>query len=181
MHIYAVGHPYSQNVTSWPDGSSDYNWFDDGHELRLFLDNPTSRELHDYKKGRAEFSLAVVGPIISIAYRFGAQPWSDSTYNYWLTPADRRPEMLTTWEKEAQRFLLQVVLIDASNGIVKALRAVTLSPEFSAALAIAARHQVEKGDPGAAYDRTIESYLQTYPQSTDLLPLSIARCTGGTE
>ena len=57
-------------------------------------------------------------------------PWSEAVYTQWLVPESHRmpPQPLGG---RGERYLITVVLLDAASGIVRAQRAVTLSPELS--------------------------------------------------
>jgi hypothetical protein len=105
----------------------------DGHELRVIL-NPTKREVARIG-GEGEIHLAlVVEPLVFtlVAWFEGVIPWSGAPYSWHSLPEVERvmPEPLAGGEAVE----LTVVLVEESDGIVRAVRSVTLSPEFSLAL-----------------------------------------------
>jgi len=60
--------------------------------------------------------------------------------------------------------LLTVMLIDASTGILKVMRAVTFSPEFTAAINHAVYEQSQRPWVGdMAYNRQVEAAYAKYP------------------
>jgi hypothetical protein len=76
------------------------------------------------------------------------------------------------------RALLQILLIDAATGIIRCLRAVTLSPEFTRALFGAIRDQAARPWDRAAYERALKS-ITDHHTSEQLAGLASVRCQGG--
>jgi hypothetical protein len=157
-----------------------YNFRDGAHELLLWLGSPSPAEVADIRQGEAEFALVVEPPVIVLLYRFGRSiRWSDAPYSWHRVPAGQRtlPEPLP--EGEEGRALLQIVLVDAATGIVRALRAVTLAPAFTAALHLAIREQARQPWDSNAYDRALQRLYARYPTSEAMLAQAAARTTGG--
>jgi len=178
MHQYEVGKPYHPNRRSWPERGV-YEYRGGQHELLLFWSQPTTKEVEDVKRGPAEFALYTEGPLIVFLFRFGRNtPWSDSPYTIHLTLPDERtlPPPVASTET---RILLHVVLVDAATGIIRALRAVTLSPEFTAALQDAIRAQSEQPFHPAAYDAAIAGIYRRFPHSDRLAAAASVKCIGG--
>ena len=175
MHVYEVGKPYIAGRKSWPE-FGEYNFRGGEHELRLFFDDLSESELAVVARGRAEFALFVEGELIIFLYRFGHGEWSDGPFSLHMVPASERvlPQLLTG----EQRALLQVVLVSANDGIVRALRAVTLSPGFSQALHAAIAAQAELPFEQAAYDAHL-ARVYKLNSSTGLAGRAVARCRGG--
>lgn len=177
MTAVEVGKPYSTTRSRWDEGV-DYNYRSEQHELRLFLESPTPREIKDITKGPARFALAVEGDVIFLCYKLGDLPWSDSTYNYHLVPADQQtlpPETTPT-----EHAVLTIVLIDAATGIVRGLRFVTFSPSFTQALHAAIRQQAARPYPGnEAYDAHIARIYSAYDSAGIANVLAAVRCQGG--
>lgn len=175
--VLEVGKPYSLTRLLWDEGS-DYNYRSEQHELHLFLESPNQREIKDIIKGPTRFALAVEGDIIFLCYKFGDLPWSDSTYNYHLVPADQQtlpPETTPT-----EHAVLTVVLIDAATGIVRGLRLVTFSPSFTLALHTAIRQQAARPFPGIdAYDAHIARIYSAYDSAGIADTLAAITCQGG--
>jgi hypothetical protein len=179
MHALEIGKLYHPGVRCWPEGG-EYNFRSGGHELLLRFARPAAQEIEDVRRGDCEFALALVGDILFFLYRFGqVAGWSDAPYTWHLLPEDQRipPQPPDTGESRA---LLQVILLDASTGIVRALRGVTLSPAFTRSLHTAI--QVQMGTPWAGwkeYDRQLATAYRRYRSSADLLTISTARTRGG--
>lgn len=182
MQVLEVGQPYSVRRTVWPE-LAEYNYTQSGHELRLFFSSPSPGEVRAVRKERCDFSLVVEGSAIILQYRFGDRPtkgipWSDASFSIHLVPEQYRrvPEVDSNPEARAA---LQVLLIDADTGILKALRFVTLSPDFTRALEGAIQAQALQPWPGrVSYERALQT-LFARSSTQDLLRRAVARTRGG--
>ncbi len=175
MHAYEVGKPYSANRQQWPE-FGEYNFRGGEHELRLFWDRPSTQEIADVARGRAEFGLFVEDDLIIFLYRFGHGEWSDAPFSIHMVPASEcvLPQPLTG----EQRIALNVVLVSANDGIVQALRFVSLSPEFSQRLHTAITAQAAMPFDQAAYDARL-ARIYKLNSSTGLSGRAVVRCRGG--
>jgi hypothetical protein len=70
MAIIKVGELYLPGRTEYPE-VSEYNLYDGGHELRLFIDSPNRNEIGEIRKGRVQVGLLVENRIIFLLYKFG--------------------------------------------------------------------------------------------------------------
>ncbi len=182
LHRYEVGKPYIPGRRNWPE-NVEYNYRQSTHELRAFMANLNLWEVEEIRRGPCEFALAVEGDVLFFLYRFGegrreAVPWSDAPYSWHLVPADQRslPEPHGLPEG---RDTLQVILVDALTGIIRALRMVSFSPAFSTALRLAIRDQALRPWPGGAeYDRQLTAIYDRY-DSQALLARAVAKTKGG--
>lgn len=154
---------------------NEYNYLDYGHELRLFFNSPTYDEVEAVKRGRAELALVVEGQIIFFLYRFSPGiPWSDAPYTIHLVPESRR--QIPT---ESGKVLLTVVLSEAASGIVRAIRATTLSDDFTAALHEAIRDQAAENWDKAEYDRQLRIAYAENPTTETMLARAVETTGGG--
>jgi len=166
LYKYEVGTLYHPGKTSFQE-AGEYNYRSGAHELRLFWASPSAREVHAVQNGQIEVALLVGPPVLWFLYRIdGGCDWSDAPYTWHLLPPDQRmpPEPLTG---EA-RMLLNVVLVDATTGLIRALRAATLSPAVSQALHAAIAEQMAAPWDAAAYDRARTATYARYPTSADM-------------
>lgn len=179
MYAYKVGELYHQDRTVWEE-RTEYNFREGGHELRIFMAHLTAREIADVRFNEAEFGLFVQGDILLFLYRFGRSiPWGDAPYSWHLVPPEGRtlPEPAHMAEPH---LLLTVFLVEATTGILKAIRQLTFSPAFGAALSLAILEQSQRPWPGGrGYDMQLGAVYTRYPRSSDLLKDAIARTRGG--
>lgn len=182
MPTISVGQPLVPGRASWPEGS-DFNLYDAGLELRLFFTSPSRAEVRGVKTGTCEFALyhhepAAGGPVF-LLWHFAGIPWSDSPFTVFLVPENRRvmPSAADTGET---RGVLQVILTGADDGIVRAIRAVSWSPEFTRAMLGAIRAQASTPWPGPAeYDRLLAGAYRQYPTTEAMLGAATCRTRGG--
>lgn len=173
MHKYEVGTPYIPGKTSWTE-TGEYNCRSGAHELRLFFRNLRDQEIAAVASGEAKFSLAVVDDIIFMLYKIGdAFQWSDAPYTWHTLPESERdlPPALAASEK----MLLTVVLVEASNGIVKALRLVSMPHDFSLKLNAAIRKQADMPFDQKQYDQHLASIYARFNTGELRRRYSIAR------
>jgi hypothetical protein len=177
MTIFAVGQLYNPNRTSWPEAVQ-YNYMAGEHHLHLFMRQPTQTEVQAVKTGPAEFALVTEGILIVLLYHFAPIPWSDAPYSWHMTPADQRA--LPADVPDGSGALLTIILTDAATGIVKAIRAVGLSTDFTNKLHAAIRAQAARPFDQTAYDDQLNRVYARYPKTELLLSKAIARYTAGT-
>lgn len=174
-----VGSAYLPGRTRYPEAVQ-YLYRAGGHELLFWLRSPTRDEVESIRRGQAWFALYVEQPLIVLLYRFdSAIDWSDAPFSIHLVPPDQRALPAALGEAEESRALLQIVLVDADTGIVRALRQLTWSPAFTAVVHAAIREQAAKPWDVAAYDRALAALYQRFPTSEALLRAAVARTEGG--
>lgn len=178
MYAYEVGKLYNPNRYVWPEAVQ-YNYRSGGHELVLFYRRPTASEILAVRREPAEFALAVHEDVIFFLATFGPNHWEDSPFSIHLVPEEQRTLPPTELTPET-RVLLPVTLVDASNGIVRAMRQLTLSPAFTAKLYERLRAQAARPFPGQVrYDQQIAYYYRRYNSGQMANMVAVARCMGG--
>ncbi len=96
LRTFEVGKPYIEG-RKWKDDSSEYNYFKNGHELRIFLKNVTQNDL-DLFAGNLNIGFFVKDSVIFLVWEFqkGNQRFSDiNTFSIHLIPKDvfQEPEI----------------------------------------------------------------------------------------
>lgn len=182
MHATAVGESYLPNGGPIQE-RVEYNFRSGGHELLMSLANLSQKEVQAITQGSAEFALFVQGDMMLFLYRFGdAVPWSDAPYSWHLVPSEQRT--LPSEISAAEGVLLSIVLVEATTGIVKGIRVVSFSPEFSSSLhqAMPPRAACPLGIALQAlrpfppdYDEQLTAIYQRYQKSELLSTKAIAR------
>ena len=177
-HALAVGQPYDPRRRSWPE-AADYNFRAGGHELRIFLAGPTPEEIEAIRSGPVEFGMFAEPEGLLLATRFGRTVSFDTPYQWHRAlPSERVPPPPLEETSPEARAPLTIVLVDASTGIVLALRTVTFSPEFTRALHRAIGDQVGAPYDRASHDRWADETTRRH--STDpLWERCTTRCQGG--
>jgi hypothetical protein len=176
MRTIEVGKLFDPRLTRWDDGVSEYNYRGGYHRLIIPLARPTPDEIEAVRFGAAKFAFTTIGPVIVFQFRFGtAISWSDALYTWHKVPVEERVEPVTLTGE--QRVPLEVFLLDAATGIVRAIRVLTLSPTFSRRLHEAIRRQAAEPFPDN-YDELAAHVLTNYT-SRQLRDRALASCTGG--
>jgi hypothetical protein len=173
-----VGTMYQPGWTSSPEGVH-YTYRGGQHELAAFLRRPTLAELEALTEGPADFALYVDGDLLLLLYRFRSLEldpvidWSDAPFS--IHHVDDAERQLPTDERG--RALLQVLVVDADNGLLHGKRAVTLDEEFTAALHRAIREQAARPWSSDEYDRALRQLYASH-RSSDLARLAQHRTRG---
>jgi hypothetical protein len=183
MPVYEVGKLYRHNRTIWPQGAQ-FNYRGGAIELVLFFDQPTPRQVEAVKTGTAGFGLFDEQGLVVLLHRFrqdqGGVPWSDAPYQYHLVlEAQRVPPPDPSALTPETRALLHIILVNATGGEILALRAVTLSHEFTARLFRAIGRQAARPFDPWAYRLELDALYFHYPTSGHMVHACSVRCDGG--
>ncbi len=123
MYNFTVDQLFIAGKTSWRE-TPEYNFYDAGHEFRLFLKNPTKKEIESFKRGPIEIGFLFQDNVIFFLYRFfnfetGKEELSgEAPFSVHLVPNERKiiPDNI-----EASA-LFHCYLVEANTGILKAAR-----------------------------------------------------------
>lgn len=126
--------------------------------------SPTSTERNAFKNGVAQFKIAAVDGVMFFLARFGATNWMDAPYCIAYS------DFVLCRPPEGLGLTLTVVLVDASTGIVKALRTIGLSTTFSSAILDMATQQPTPIDR-ATYEKTLNQIFSRYT-TNDLVDMA---------
>ena len=150
LHALEVGKPYDPRRRYWSEGA-DYNFRSGAHELRIFLARPTRSEVEAIRSGPVEFGFFAEPLGLFLLTRFGTALSFDCSY-HWQRMAevtgDRTLPPASLETSPALRALVAIILVEATNGTVLALRSVTFSPEFTRAI-----HKAIADQAAGPYDR----------------------------
>ncbi len=177
MPIYEVGKLYHPDKSRWQQGVQ-FNLRGGQAELLLFFESPGFHETLAIKKGECEFGVVAIDGVIFFLYRFGSEiPWSDQPFSIHLVPETER--IIPVLPNDETRLLMQIMLVDAKTGILKAMRAVTLAPEFSAELLKLVGEQSKKTFDQSDYDGQIAEIYRKYPETKNLVKECFVFSEGG--
>lgn len=176
-YILQVGKPYVPGKASLAPFAN-YNLRGGTHELLLVMGGLTAKEIEAVRKGESEFALVIHRRVIFFLYRFGdGFKWSDAPYSIWMLPeSDRIAPEATGPETRA---LLQTILVDADQNLTQAIRATTLSPEFTTALHAAIADQLAEKISIQQLEVAVREAYATWPRTSDMLASALVRCKGG--
>lgn len=181
---YEVGDLFSGNRRFWPEAIQ-YNYLENSHELAVFRANLQPGIVRSVRTGPVEFALYIEQPVIMLLARFAGVPpfpgavadgtidWSGGPYNYWRVFAEQRTLPAPATGRQGQ---LAIVLVEATSGIIRLVRTVTMSEEFTSTLEEAIRQQAGLPWSAAVYDDTVDQLHHRYPTQAALAAASRVRC-----
>ena len=174
MQILAIGQPYCPEDDPWPEGCH-YNYDSSGHWLHYLYSSPCKIEVESIQSGQAQFGLYIQDPVIFLLHKFGAMPWNDAPYSWWMVSREHRRIHELANEEHA---FLRIVLIDTATGLVAALRALTFSTEFTKRLHLEILRQSQSPWDLPTHDQVIKSIYSRF-STNDLVQQAHIFCKGG--
>jgi hypothetical protein len=184
LHYLEVGKPYDVRRRVWAQGA-DYNYRAGGHELRLFLPRASPAEVLSVREGKIGFGLLIELPELFVISRFYAPSSQrvvmafDCSYSWHRISPEERTDP-PAWEETSPklRALCTVLLIEATTGVLLAIRTVSYSPEFTRAFHRAIADQAALPYDPAEHERAADDVVRRY--STEQLWQRCAYyCEGG--
>jgi len=169
-----VGELYKADRTAWPE-SPRLSLSQDEVELALFYQDPTPQEINDVRSGSARFALLHGDHALILAFRFGRQPWSDVP---WQAAGQTHPAVGLVESEPDGHLLVRVALVDATNGIVKALRVTSWGPAFAAEVRAAIAAQLRHGSTAAQGQAEVDGWYRRYRNTSALVQAAQATTSG---
>ena len=169
MHKYEIGQLFQPGVTRYNEETR-FDFLQDGAVLMLFFNHPTPQEIEDIRSGRFEIGFCEKSGIIFMLFRFGSGQYMDAPYSLHLSKpfTIEKPEL-------GMGYGLTVFLVDAATGILKAIRYVGLSRDFSNRFRKAVERQKEESFNCAEYDAKLNYIYKNYT-TKDLVKFADAWC-----
>jgi hypothetical protein len=128
MELIAVGSPHPSISANQPDGVR-FSAGIDGLHLLGVIEGLKSREVSAWRTGKIRVGLAGAGrhTLLFLYEINGFGTWGDAPFSLGLVPTDRRT---LPARQPHQGRLLNITLVEQGTRIVRALRAVSLSPAW---------------------------------------------------
>nr|DAG39606.1 MAG TPA: hypothetical protein [Bacteriophage sp.] len=166
---FEVGKPF-HGLDKHPEGAV-FEMTEGGPILFCNYIAPTQAEIEAFQAGkRAEFRLVRLGGILFVLSRFGSLPWVDSPFTIQLSRAAAIPEI-----PEGSGYGLTIVLLDKATSIVKSLRLIGLSTDFSRALRDEVLSDASKPLDIVEYYASVNEVMRRY-STKDMVKMSSVRC-----
>jgi hypothetical protein len=162
-----MGEPVFPGTSQLTPGAH-YNYTNLGHRFVAAVEPSfhSAAEMVDQRK--AVFGLLQHKDVIIFIAGFGAMVWTASHYNWWFNPPHRRPNPFADLSARKLELPLEVILADASTGLVKAVQRFDLPEHFSRMLLEAVAYQIcSEFDPM----RHLERAAEALPVGTDRMSL----------
>lgn len=160
-----------------PDGAT-FDFGVGGPTLRVLFAGPSQEEVVDIRRGRCEFALVPLGPVLFLLSKFGAQEWMDSPHSIqMLPPSERRlPEEF----RVGLRYGLTVQVVDTCTQLQHGARFVTFGADFSARLHSEVQKQLHTPLSRTAYESAVAEAYRRFPTPESMLSCAVVRTLGGT-
>ena len=150
-------------------------------------ENPTPQEVRGARTGRIRLALVEAGKhtmFVLICQKDMTKGWADMPFSWNLLQPGKHPLAYKQQEGHARlsRYLFKLVLCD-QHAIVRAMRAVTVSPQFTQILdAALLRQQANLGEfSPAAHDAELAAAYRRWPTSEAMLSAAAIVETAGVE
>lgn len=169
-----VGKPYLAGRSGFAEGI-EFGWrgSQDRAELRFFWSDLTDEEIGAFNTAHIELAIYFESPVLLLLYRIdGATDWSDLAYSPHSSPQELVdfPEV-----DECQGLGLRLVLTDADTGIVRVLRDLGLSGEFSRALLTLMHQQAEASYDPVLFNQVLDDIYSRYPEPDEIVERALIR------
>jgi len=173
LNIIAIGERFDPYVETFPEGCH-YNYDISGHWIYYLYQNPTEEEISSIQSGEIDFGLYVRGPILFLLHKFGDMNWNDSSYSWWLVSDEFR----AIPDRTEGHASIKTILIDSETGLVKAMRACTLSQEFTVYLHDTIRMQTQQSWNRELHEEAVH-YIYSRYSTQNLVDMAEIFCKGG--
>ena len=157
-----------------------FNFDLSGCELTLVMNSPTHEEISDFKAGtRAVFGLYKKGSVLFLLFKFGNQPWCDAPFHMHIKGEFKGqiPE-----DYKVGSFLSLIVTLVDSRGnrnVVKGLRYLTFSQQFSRRLVEVGKIQIANPISRHDYEKEILRTYSLNPSTEDMVRNALIIEVGG--
>lgn len=148
-----------QGKTNFPEGVK-FDFDQSGALLFLFFNKPSAKEIESVKSGKLEIGLYQKDEIIFILLKFQGMEWMDAPYSIHLSSPFEFAEL-----QEGLGFGTTIFLVDATTGILKVMRYIGLSTEFSRKLKDAILKQKEMTFDKTLYNKRLNEIYGNYSTS----------------
>lgn len=167
MPSFEVGKPYPLKDGNRLEGS-EYRYSNKGYELKLCFSNPFHEEIISIADGKASFNLLLEQGIVFFLFKFDPGiPWSYVPYCYWGIPENAR--QIPSPPTVEQSTLLTVLLIDAEDGILKAVREIVLEHRLALTLYHAIAAQLSNPISPQEYAKRLDEVCSKYPSPASMV------------
>lgn len=163
MPFLQVGERYHPNVAAWPEGLHVRSLSAQLMEVMISLGGLRDEEVAAFRDTTRplEVGLASHGSLVILLAKIpGVMDWSDAPYDARLLPSGQQglPVVGHT--------LVQWVLVDAATGILRGMRAATVTPQFTAQLRELLERQAAKPFNRATYEADATAYQSRFTAQT---------------
>ena len=129
-----------------------YRYSQRGHRLLLVEENVSDARAKDVQNGVLELGFYEDGPVLFLLFRFGEGEWNETPFSWHLTPRNQR-----AYPGEASDNELKIILVNAPDGVIRAVRSIPLDSEFGRQFQAAIGQQAAGSFNGQSYAKHLNS------------------------
>jgi hypothetical protein len=178
MYITKVGEQFIPGRSQYPQGVR-FEYTESGPYLIFTFRNPSPKEIEAARKGKVELALHETAPVLWLLHRIeGLEQWSDCPFSIRIYDGTGRRFDWSEPIEEGQGLGLNIVLVEASTGILLVQRLVGLSTRFSRELRSTILRQLEQPFSKEDYAAEINRIYANYSTKT-LLSWATVKCKIG--
>lgn len=165
MKVFAVGELYKSGITKYNEGAR-FDFTQSGAVLELYFKSPTINEVQEIKNGCFKTGFVEFAGVIFMLFKFGNLNWIDAPYSVHLSKPFEFEE-----PTRGSGYGLNIFFIDANTGILKNIRYIGLSTEFSLSFKNAVLKQRKAEFNNNYYSAALQNIYLKYT-TNDLVKLS---------
>jgi hypothetical protein len=176
MRLTKVGMLLIPGVTTLAEDTT-YNYTAAGHTLKLCVSNPTPDQIEAVQKQEAVFGLFQREDTLFILVKFRSLSWLTCHYNWWINAPVMRPDPWLDLVGLNGGISVSVCLVNAANGILEALRSITLSREFSEAFLEVVSAQAQPPFDPWRHAQVVDEVLREFPGRGEMMKKAFCMCS----
>lgn len=128
LQKYTVGEPFPGTIARLAPGAEGllFDFSDTGGTIIIAYNNPSPREIHNFGSRSVRLGLLEREGVIFILAKFGTEAWVDLPYYADLSPFYKINDI-----PDGVEYIVQVILVDARDFIVKAMQIIVMPTAMS--------------------------------------------------
>ena len=176
----AIGQPFVDSVSSWPDGRFEFRLFGGHQLLQLCLGNLKERDIEAFQRGHVHLGLCQLQQTLFVLFRVeDLMEWSDQAVHIQLVD-DAEDRELPPHIPGAHQ-VLTMVLVEAETGLIRGMRVVTWSKHASAVLHRILDEQLTAKFDSKEHARRVTEIYRHYRNSKQLVRAALLTERAGSQ
>lgn len=169
MQKFEVGQLFQEDITQYEE-TMRFGFSQPGADMCIFFNAPNAKEIESVKSGKLEIAMYTKDDLIFMLFKFQGLHWMDAPYSVHISKPFEFEDLA-----EGSGFGCTIFLIDAATGILKVMRYISFSTEFSRRFKNAVLKQKELSFNNSLYDAKIQAVYKNYSTS-DMVQRADAFC-----
>jgi hypothetical protein len=144
-----------------------------GHKLLIQVSHPTPAEREAIEAGTGHFGVLEEHGVVRLLFCFGSLPWNNAPFSIHMVPPAGR--WLPPEPEPGEGTWIHVFLVDGANHILRAMRTLSFSRDFTSVLHRLIREQAERPFDLDAHVKYCREAEERWAKPEWMLPLALAR------